>query len=93
MANSLRVKLKKLCHDGKIEQSELDVLLSKLDGHDQQIRNEAIQIFAEWLEKMDYLNEVNVEYDYEENGYEVCLGLTKDDVLSQYEEHLKGGAE
>lgn len=34
MANSLRAKIKKLLHDGKISQSDFDDLIKKLDGHD-----------------------------------------------------------
>lgn len=76
MANSLRTKLKKLAHDGKINQQELDDLLKKLDGHDKQIRNKAIGGFAEWLDLMCYLND----------GEEM---LFKDDVIDDYEKYLK----
>lgn len=34
MANSLRAKIKKLHHDGKISAEECVELLEKLDGHD-----------------------------------------------------------
>lgn len=50
MANSLRVKLKKLRHDGKISEQELQTLLNKLDGHDKQL-------------KLDILNSVIEDFD------------------------------
>jgi len=38
MTNSLRTKIKKLCHDGKIDMAEQEILLRKLDCHDREIR-------------------------------------------------------
>mgnify|MGYP003292815259 CR=1 FL=1 len=43
MANSLRAKISKLRHDGNISDAEYQELIKKLDGHDKQIRAEAIE--------------------------------------------------
>ena len=40
MANSLRAKIKKLHHDGKISAEECVELLEKLDGHDKEVYKE-----------------------------------------------------
>lgn len=37
MAHSLKSKLKKLYHDGKISEREYEELVKKLDGHDKEI--------------------------------------------------------
>ena len=37
MANSLRAKIKKLHHDGKISAEECVELLEKLEGHDKEL--------------------------------------------------------
>jgi hypothetical protein len=47
MANSLRAKLSKLKHDGHIDNAEYQELIKKLDGHDRELRNKAIEEFAE----------------------------------------------
>ena len=49
MANSLRAKLSKLRHDGHITDAEYQAFIKKLDGHDREIRNKAIDEFAEKL--------------------------------------------
>ena len=47
MANSLRAKLSKLRHDRHITDNEYQTFLKKLDGHDIEIYNKAIDDFAE----------------------------------------------
>lgn len=47
MPMSLKVMLKKVAHKGQITQEEYDALVKKLDGHDKEIRNKAIDEFAE----------------------------------------------
>ena len=42
MSNSLRVKLSKLRYKGQISTQEYNELISKLEGHDREIRNKAI---------------------------------------------------
>ena len=42
MANSLRAKLSKLRHDGHITDAEYQAFIKKMDGHDREIRNKAI---------------------------------------------------
>lgn len=49
MANSLKAKLSKLRHDGKITDDEYNKLISKLTGHDKEIRNKAIDDFVNWV--------------------------------------------
>ena len=45
MANSLRAKLSKLRHDGHITDNEYQAFLKKIDGHDREIYNKAIDDF------------------------------------------------
>ena len=47
MANSFRAKLKKLHYKGNITTDEYNKIIHKLDGHDREIRNDAIDDFAE----------------------------------------------
>jgi hypothetical protein len=49
MPLSLKSHLKKFVHKGQITQEEYDALIKKLDGHDKEIRNKAIDEFAEKL--------------------------------------------
>lgn len=49
MANSLRAKLSKLRHDGHITDAEYQAFIKKMDGHDAEIRNKAIEDFTEAL--------------------------------------------
>ena len=42
MANSLIAKISKLRHDGNITDAEYQELINNLDGHDKQIRADAI---------------------------------------------------
>ena len=49
MPMSLKVMLKKFAHKGQITQEEYDALIKKLDGHDKEIRNKAIDEFLEKL--------------------------------------------
>ena len=51
MPGSLRCKLSKLRHKGQITAGEYEELIKKLDGHDKEIRNKAIDEFAEALHK------------------------------------------
>jgi len=81
MANSLRVKLKKLSHDGKISQTELDELLNKLDGHDKQIRDEVVEKFM--VKAMTKFYNFDVEHGYPTNA-------DTNDILLDVANELKG---
>ena len=48
---SLKVMLKKFAHKGQITQEEYDALIKKLEGHDKEIRSNAIDEFAEKLKR------------------------------------------
>lgn len=50
MPISLKCKLKKLNHNGSITDEECEDLLKKLDGHDKQIREDAIQEYKKKIE-------------------------------------------
>lgn len=43
MPNSLKVQIKKLAHDGKIDSEECDALLKKLEGHDEKLKQSIIE--------------------------------------------------
>ena len=66
MPNSLRVKLKKLYYKGKLVTEEYDELIHKLDGHDREIRNKAIDDFVkmayEELLYSEHLTEIDIDY-------------------------------
>lgn len=49
MANSLRTKIKKLYHDRKITEEDMKELIVKLDGHDRELYNNAIDDFSKAL--------------------------------------------
>lgn len=66
MANSLRAKLSKLRHDGHITNIEYQEFLKKIDGHDREIRNKAIDEFAE---KLKYELNGNIIPDNEKFTY------------------------
>lgn len=59
MPMSLKVMLKKFVHKGQITQEEYDALIKKLEGHDKEIRNKAVDEFAEKL-KAELLLSKNV---------------------------------
>lgn len=72
MANSLRAKINKLRHDREITEKEHQEIISKLDGHDKQIRayaiDECIEVFKniprhyyreELLNELEHLKEQN----------------------------------
>ena len=68
MPMSLKVMLKKFVHKGQIAQEEYDALIKKLDGHDKEIRNNAIDEFAEMLcvelsEKAGVIKVHGVDFD------------------------------
>ena len=49
MPNSLRTKIKKLFHDSKITEEDMKALIVKLDGHDKELYNKAIDDIKEKL--------------------------------------------
>lgn len=52
-------------------------------------KQRGVNDFAEWLEEMDYLNEVDIDYDWNEEPYELVNKITKEYVMSQYLECIK----
>ncbi len=64
MPLSLKTMLKKFAHKGQITQEEYDALIKKLDGHDKEIRNNAIDEFAERVSTFG-------TYDYHGNKIDV----------------------
>lgn len=49
-------------------------------------KKDAINEFVEWLEKMDYLNRIDVDYDWDEFPYETYVPLSIEDVVQEFEE-------
>lgn len=49
MANSLRAKLKKLNYEGKITDEELNELLDKLDGHNKEVKKQAVEFTTKFV--------------------------------------------
>ncbi len=71
MANSLRAKISKLRHDGNITDAEYCEVIAKLDGHDKEIRNKAIDTFTEKLGEA-----------FSESSSELNVHGTKFDILT-----------
>lgn len=91
MANSLRAKISKLRHDGKISDSEYQELIKKLDGHDAKVREDFKE---EKCDKCDYF--ISVEEAYKQGGEDAideCIntivGTQSQIALNEpYDEHL-----
>lgn len=87
MPNSLRAKLSKLRHEGNITDAEYQAFIKKLDGHDREIINKAIDDFAEVLR-------TDVEsFVAEVNGIRADL-LTLDyldELIDEVTDKMKGG--
>lgn len=64
------------------------VLNELLDDYDKQIRADVISEFAEWLEMMDYLNRIDIDYGWDEQSYQSICGLTKDEVIEEFNEYV-----
>lgn len=78
MPGSLRCKLSKLRHKGQITAEEYEELIKKLDGHDKEIRNKAIDEFAEKCK---------------ERCMRTQFCMIKDFEIDEIAERMKGGAE
>ena len=70
MANSLRAKLSKLRHDGHITDAEYKEFIKKLDGHDRELRNKAIDEFANALKKSEHM----YKWSCTDTPMEFCMG-------------------
>lgn len=83
MSNSLRAKLSKLRHDRHITVVEYQEFIKKLDGHDREIRNKAID---------EFVNLVNECSGYTPNCIEHDLSLTVYTIHQIAEQLKKEGA-
>lgn len=108
MANSLRAKLSKLRHDGHITNIEYQEFLKKIDGHDREIRNKAIDEFAELIKErivgmqMAELQGEDVcpcretgeecQYMNQDIGCQYCAREQTIKDIDEIAEQLKGGA-
>ena len=93
MANSLRAKLSKLRHDRHITDAEYKEFIKKLDGHDRELKNKAIDEFAELLKNsyrvydIDFCLQDNEHFSYEHS----CGAL--EGYIDEMAEQMKGGNE
>lgn len=71
------------CHKeiNKLTKNQKEVIM--------QIKMDAINEFANWLEKEDYLNRVDIVFDHDVNGFEITTELVKEEVIKEYLEQLK----
>jgi hypothetical protein len=81
MANSLRAKLSKLRHDGHITDNEYQAFLKKIDGHDREIYNKAIDDFR------DKICEKYTAEERKENYRQYCCNIKQE--LADIAEQLK----
>jgi hypothetical protein len=97
MANSLRSKIKKLCHDNNISEKMCNELLEKLEGHDRELRAKTIDEFAEKLSK--YLNVKNAtkygnkNAEQQINSYDTLMKYEIMGAIDDVAEQMKAGAE
>lgn len=77
MPNSLKVKLSKLRYKGNITNDEYQELIKKLDGHDKQIRADAID---------ECINEIGRKCDEQD----LYLPIHIRDILEQLKENNNG---
>lgn len=87
MPNSLRNQISKLRYKGKITQEECDELLSKLTGHDAEIKANERRKFAEWIANNKKYNPMKCEV-----GIVWSDGIhfsTVDKILAEYEKEQK----
>lgn len=80
MPNSLRTKIKKLAHDGKITEIECVDLLTKIDGHDAEIRK---KVLNELIKKIWELQSV-------ERPIREAIGIS---LVGEIAEQMKGEEE
>ena len=85
MPNSLRTKIKKLFHDSKITEEDMKKLIVKLDGHDKELYNKAIDNFVKEICKMIVQSENNGNYRF----YAVEIKQ----AIADLAEKLKAGGE
>lgn len=45
---------------------------------------QGIRDLAAWLGKRDYLNKINIDYDWDEMPYETYEGLTKEEIVKEF---------
>ena len=69
MANSLRSKIKKLCHDNNISEKMCNELLEKLEGHDRELRAKAIDEFAAAIRDICHKYPIGTDADTNEPLY------------------------
>lgn len=79
MSNSLRVKLSKLRYKGNITNDEYQELIKKLDGHDRQVKAEAIEEFGNWL----------FENGYDSSSHNIKAWITEYNLRDKVAEQLK----
>jgi hypothetical protein len=89
MANSLRSKIKKLCHDNNISEKMCNELLEKLEGHDRELRAKAIDEFAEAIRAIHYKYPIGTDADTNEPLYGHEDG-TWHNLLDDVAEQMKG---
>lgn len=86
MPNSLKVRIKKLEHDGKITSEECAALLNKLEGHDAKVKADAIDEFVKSIEK----NQTMQDNYFDAPRFEMSVDMT--DIL-KIAEQLKENKE
>ena len=92
MANSLRAKLSKLRHDGHITEIEYQAFVKKMDGHDREIRNKAVDEC--YMKAKTMMEELAYQSQGRRNGKThrlYCMQALE--FLRQVAKELEGGAE
>lgn len=93
MPLSFKSRLAKLEHKGQISQEEYQSLITKLDGHDAQIRADAIEkcadIFAETLSNMPQICGRSCPVDCAWGTEETCKNIIKKWLAEQIKEQNK----
>lgn len=66
-----------------------NTLIILLNEYDKQVKETTINDFTTWLDDVGYLNEVNVNYDWDENPFKMALSIPKTRVIEEYKEYLE----
>ena len=84
MPNSLKCIIKKWQFQGKLSENEMYTLLEKIEGHDKVMTDNAVYQFANWLSDEGWLNEIIIDYDYDETPELDYKSLDVETVVALY---------
>lgn len=85
MANSLKIKLSKLRHDGHITNNEYQEFIKKIDGHDRELKDQVIDQILSWCFDNSF---VDYTEEYSDNGDCLVVYSRLANYLEEMKEHI-----